>query len=235
LTPIIETDELKTVREFCQNQLTVIDRTIDRIRARQASFARKPQLNQSFESLDKSLQDVKTALKGDISLFQKLLQSLAAQLHRSDALLKYATTSEPDFALAKKTSLGAIEYMQQFIQNAEKGCAQRTRLHTFCREQNIEILHLFSQAARDGTLDSPSRGDEKQTEVKRDRRTIRKVATYATPKHIPMSRPKLFEDRRRVSALGIRPQRKTESELMRRSMMNEKNDEYDDQDEIPPD
>jgi hypothetical protein len=225
LTPIVETDELENVRAFCRAQLNVIGDVIDKISAHQASFPdpeteRGQKLKASFESLQKCFNDAIIALEDDFPNFNRCLRTLSAhiQLKRSNQLFKYATGSKAQLAATKQANVSLIELMHQYIQNAEDGCAQRRKVFTFCEEQNIAILGQFDRANRDEIvateIESPPRKIETE---QRDRKSIPELKKNQPVRHLPVNRGRLFQDRKRVSALAFRPQRTTQSELLSRS------------------
>jgi hypothetical protein len=223
LTPVVETDELENVRAFCRSQLAIIGKTIDKIRGQQPSFPdpateRGQTFQTSFELLQKLFNDSRAALEDDFPNFDGLLRSLSAhiQLKRSSVLFKYATTSLPQRMATKRANVAVIDLMHEYIQNAENGCAQRRRIFAFCQEQNLEILGQFEKANRDETLARQAERPRKETE-QRDPRPIPEPKKWKPVRHLPVQRGRLYQDRKRVSALGYRPARTAQSELMLRS------------------
>jgi hypothetical protein len=79
-------------------------------------------------------------------------------------------------------------------------------------------LGLFAQAEREESLSAQIENPPpvKREEIERDRPPVRKIQKYRTPQHLPVQRGNLFESRKRISALGGRPLRGAQSELMLR-------------------
>jgi hypothetical protein len=173
LMAIVQSDEFRNAREFCENELRLIDRTVDKIRAKRASFSKSPQLTQSFQTLETSLLDAKNALGADFPNLPKFLQLLTGRFQLSDGLLKFATATQSELVVAKRTLLNLIELMHQYIQNAENAKAQRRQIETFCRDQNAEILRLFSEAGKEERNILSQK--QKAADPRRDRGSVRKI------------------------------------------------------------
>jgi hypothetical protein len=208
MTPIVESDELQNVRAFCGTQLQLLERTVARIASAQETLTSKPALQQSFVSLEAAVNSVRNSLQIDYKNVQKTLKTLATEFQRSDPLLKLITTSESELTALKKSNLDFVEMMIQYVTNAGNGCAQRRTVNIFCQECFNEITAAFVQAereesqrkaltARQNTV--PQNGEEENRT-----RPVRKLGRIPEPRHIPVTRSKLFEDRRLVSARPAR-------------------------------
>jgi hypothetical protein len=209
IAQIIEADEFQNIRTFCEAQLQLIDRTSSRMSSKQDIIGSRPSLQQSLKSLESALLSVRSALEAeslDILTLQRALKALSSQFQHSDPLLQLIASTDSELATVKKANIGFIDVMQQYITNAENGRVQRRSVKLSCQESFAEISAFFAQAEKEekriaaiAARPVPQNGDEPRTTP------VRKLKKIPEPRHLAVTRPKLFEDRKLVS---VRPGRR---------------------------
>jgi hypothetical protein len=136
------------------------------------------------------------------------LRALSSQFQHSDSLLKFITTGEAEPVALKKASLDLIEMMLQYIANAESGCAQRRAVRPFAQECQSEISALLTQAEglekRSEELAARQRQGPAEAEGEKPILPKKKFKKYPATKHLPVTRSKLFEDRKMISKTAAR-------------------------------
>jgi hypothetical protein len=195
--------ERENVRTFCNTQLQLLQRTFSRIAAKQAKFADRPQLLENFKALEAALNAVTSAIDKEHSNLQNLLKALSLQFQHADTLLKLLTPIEAELAALKKTNLDLVDMMMQYIANAENGSAQRRGVRQFAQECFNEIGNLLTQAEVQEKREEElgARKPPNPDAPPLPKKPVKKLKKFPAPKHIPVTRSKLFEDRKLISSL----------------------------------
>ena len=205
---IVETNEIDNVREFWERQVPSIERTVQRMRGKAELLEKRPKTKQEFEAIDTAFQDATAALSESLGSFRRTLRALHGALESGDRIWKLITANETEMALVKQTSVDYVNAVLVFIGNAESAVSRRKGVKVVCSDALKEINTLFESALREEKKirEVERREADKDKPVKEKKKKITPPATklqpIPVPKHTAVTRPPLFEERKRVGVLG---------------------------------
>ena len=205
---IVETNEIDNVREFWERQVPSIERTVQRMRGKAESLEKRPKTKQEFEAIDTAFQDATAALDESLGSFRRTLRALHGALESGDRVWKLITANETEMALVKQTNVDYVNAVLVFIGNAESAVSRRKGVKVVCSDALKEINTLFEAALREEKKirEVERREADKDKPVKERKKKMvppaAKLQPIPVPKHTAVTRPPLFEERKRVGVLG---------------------------------
>lgn len=205
---IVEINETENIREFCRRQLPSVERTVQRMRGKAEILEKRPKTKQEFDAIDVAFQDAAGALEENLGNFRRSLRALLAAFQGGNRIIKLITASESEMELVKKTNVDFVNMMLEFISNAENGVTRRKGVKVVCSDALKEINALFDAAAREEKRirDVEKREADKDKPIRKKEEKLlppaAKLQPTPIPKHTAVTRPPLFEERKRVGGLG---------------------------------
>lgn len=205
---IVEINETENIREFCRRQLPSVERTVQRMRGKAEILEKRPKTKQEFDAIDVAFQDAAGALEENLGNFRRSLRALLAAFQGGNRIIKLITTNESEMELVKKTNVDFVNMMLEFIANAENGVTRRKGVKAVCSDALKEINALFDAAAREEKRirDVEKREADKDKPIRKKEEKLlppaAKLQPTPIPKHTAVTRPPLFEERKRVGGLG---------------------------------
>lgn len=181
-----------------------------------------------LQKIDEKFEEVKTKLTENMTGIQTTLKNLSRTISESSNVFSCCPSVRDENELYQTRLKQGISTMLQYIQNSNEATEARRRFQTLSTESNKEMQDAFSTALKEETKISQIQvleDKEKLTNVtssitnndvsaintdssstiqknKEPRKKLQQVKSHSPPKHTPVSRPKLYEERRTLSAVG---------------------------------
>lgn len=192
-------------------------------------ISRKTVLSQ-LQKIDEKFEEVKGKLTENISGIQITLKNLNRTISESSIVFTCCPSVRDENDLYQTRLKQGISSMLQYIQHSNEAVEARRRFQVLSFESIKEVQESFTQALKEeekmnhiqvlenkeeltnvtssitnndaSVINTDSASTIQKQKNKEPRKKPQSVKSHSPPKHTPVSRPKLYEERRKVSAVG---------------------------------
>lgn len=192
-------------------------------------ISRKTALTQ-LQKIDEKFEEVRNKLSENTTGIQTALKNLNRIITESSNAFSCCPSVRNENELYQNRLKQGISNMLQYIQNSNDAVESRRRFQASSTESMKEIQEAFSQALREeakinhiqvledkemltnvtssitnndvSNINTDSASTIQKQKNKEPRKKPQTVKSHSPPKHTPVSRPKLYEERRNLSAVG---------------------------------
>ena len=206
LSEVVAIDENENIQSFCKDQ---IDSLALMISSLNASITNKKSCKAQMDKVNAKFEELKLNVQENSEGLLQTLKSLLKIIVNSTTLFSPSINNNNDTQLYLDNLKQSITGMIQYIHNSNNAVESRKFVQSYARDIMKEITDLFLAAAIEEKkiINIHRLNDDDINIDKKPKRQKRKapakiLQSYPNPKHIPASRPKLYEERRRVSAMG---------------------------------
>ncbi|OHS99449.1 hypothetical protein TRFO_08379 [Tritrichomonas foetus] len=208
MVEIVAIDENPNIRQFCTRQFESLSMILSALHSNEDKINKNQTAKNQLQKIDEKIEESKKNLTENLPLLPASLKALQRVALNSATVFNLGTTNQTESNLFMNNFKQGVNGMIQYIQNANEAVEARKYLQVFAYDAMKEIQELFSAAQKEEkkmneiksieTSTSPSH----QSESPQKKKVTKQLKSYPVPKHTPVSRPKLYEERRRVSAMG---------------------------------